>query len=489
MDENNQELRTVQPETPAEPAVKAPQVGTAPEASTTPAANAPGANPAPTYSYTPYVDPPFVFKKVEVIGALVSYLLATLYVWAFLQMDQGLATDSHGFVPEYRLAGQLLFTVCYFGGIELLARAMGKAKASGETVLFGVCALLIQLAATLNRQRAVGGLGYTALHGIALLWPMYRAGILTGGGTGGWTFLDSVIAAFVLPFSNFILRIRTLLTALFRGVRARRQAKPNRRDYRLLPAYLLAVLLAVFGLWIAISLLGEADDNFAEIFRGIGRWFESWPKMSRGLRIFWFDFCWGIPVGMYLYGLAAGSLRREKPMIDARQGKAGLEKARVYPGTLLAVLVIVFLAVYALFIALQTSYLFGALAGQLPEGFTYAAYARRGFFELCSIMALNFLLFACCSYFYREAKRPALLQAALTALLVMSLLFAVTALSKLVLYIRVYGFTPLRLQSFWAILVLMFGTGACGATLVTRCRPVRLTAWFAAVTFTLLCFY
>ena len=33
--------------------------------------------------------------------------------------------------------------------------------------------------------------------------------------------------------------------------------------------------------------------------------------------------------------------------------------------------------------------LFSALAGKLPEAFTYAEYARRGFFELCQVSVWN----------------------------------------------------------------------------------------------------
>ena len=46
-------------------------------------------------------------------------------------------------------------------------------------------------------------------------------------------------------------------------------------------------------------------------------------------------------------------------------------------------------AVYLLFIGLQARYLFSAFFGILPEAYTYAQYARQGFFELCVIALLN----------------------------------------------------------------------------------------------------
>ena len=118
----------------------------------------------------------------------------------------------------------------------------------------------------------------------------------------------------------------------------------------------------------------------------------------------------------------------------------------------------VFSAVYLAFFGLQASYLFGAFTRTLPEGYTVAEYARQGFFSLCRVMAVNFALLwlvtRSCAQPVRE-KRSVLLLC--TGILAESLLFAVIAASKLYLYISSFGFTPLRLQSAWLIVVLFAG--------------------------------
>lgn len=111
---------------------------------------------------------------------------------------------------------------------------------------------------------------------------------------------------------------------------------------------------------------------------------------------------------------------------------------------------------------MQGSYLFGAFRHRLPAGFTVAQYARQGFFQLCMVMGVNFLLLWLVTHSSRALNRPGRIMC--TVLLAQSILLAVTALSKLALYIACFGFTPLRLQSSWLVCVLLAG---CAAWLVS----------------------
>jgi hypothetical protein len=103
-------------------------------------------------------------------------------------------------------------------------------------------------------------------------------------------------------------------------------------------------------------------------------------------------------------------------------------------------------------------YLFSAFAGVLPEGFTtYAEYARRGFFELCGVAAINLFVLA---FTYSFAKRgageyPKALRIFTGLLCVMTELLVVAAVSKMLLYIDAYGLSQLRVYVLW-FLVLLF---------------------------------
>jgi hypothetical protein len=140
---------------------------------------------------------------------------------------------------------------------------------------------------------------------------------------------------------------------------------------------------------------------------------------------------------------------------------------------------------YLVFLGLQASYLFGAFFHRLPENFTVAGYARQGFFEVCRVMGLNFLLLLLaektCSLESRGIKILC------TVLLALSALFAITAMSKLGLYISIFGITPLRIQSSWLVFCLTVGCLCAGIHLWTGRRTFR--SWLlisgAALTATL----
>ncbi|WP_245856066.1 DUF4173 domain-containing protein [Paenibacillus rigui] len=58
--------------------------------------------------------------------------------------------------------------------------------------------------------------------------------------------------------------------------------------------------------------------------------------------------------------------------------------------TIMTTVLTMLVAVYVLFAVVQFSYFFGSGAGLLPEGVTYAEYARRGFAELVIVTIINF---------------------------------------------------------------------------------------------------
>jgi len=105
---------------------------------------------------------------------------------------------------------------------------------------------------------------------------------------------------------------------------------------------------------------------------------------------------------------------------------------------------------YLIYLFSQLAYFFSAFKGFLPEGYTRSAseFARRGFFEMFAICAINVAIIAFIGAF---SKRNAKGKTA-TAIKVMSLfisLFSVlliaTAMQKMKLNITTYGFTRNRL--------------------------------------------
>lgn len=76
-----------------------------------------------------------------------------------------------------------------------------------------------------------------------------------------------------------------------------------------------------------------------------------------------------------------------------------------------------------------------AFQNLLPAGYTYADYARRGFFELCGVAVLNLTLIALLQLFSRRdadtGKKPAAVRVYTVILAVFTLALIVTALRKM----------------------------------------------------------
>ena len=119
-------------------------------------------------------------------------------------------------------------------------------------------------------------------------------------------------------------------------------------------------------------------------------------------------------------------------------------------------------AAYLVYLFSQLAYFVSAFSGILPKGYTfsYAEYARRGFFELCGIAAINLTLLYLTLLLSRkkDGKLPAVLCAMGTFIDVFTLFLICTAMAKMILYIRQYGATVLRLgtSAFMLCMAVVF---------------------------------
>ena len=340
--------------------------------------------------------------------------------------------------------------------------------------------VLIGLAITLKRCNATDGWDILALHGAAAFWAISFCGADRGGEDAldfAWDCLDAFL---LLPFGNFFGRIQDAVSSLAGLAKPANgeEDKKMRRDFWLA---VLCLVLALPLLVLVTNLLGQADagfENMVHDFQKLFRWNLSehfWEECSL--------FAIGLPVGAYLYGLLRGAARRENaPVLSAAQ----LEKLRVLPGSGANLVLGLFCGVYFLFFGVQAGNLFAVFSGHIPGTLTASDYARSGFFQLCTVMAINFFLIWLLSLLTKPNRVGKWLQA---LLMVQSIFLAVTAGAKLWLYIARFGFTPLRLLSAWAVLVLAAGCLLMLYTLGSGKKTFRLWLYLAAGTFTALCFY
>ncbi|HET7827975.1 MAG TPA: DUF4173 domain-containing protein [Candidatus Limnocylindrales bacterium] len=151
---------------------------------------------------------------------------------------------------------------------------------------------------------------------------------------------------------------------------------------------------------------------------------------------------------------------------SAAQMRQPLRLGTVEAATVLWLLV----ALFAGFVALQLTYLFGGRDTAAVAGMTYSEYARRGFFELVAVAVLAGTLVVVLDLAVAWRGRAQL--AGSIALLGLTGIVLVSAFVRLRLYQDAYGWTELRFVVIVAILWLAVALGLTAWLLLAR-----MTRW------------
>lgn len=117
--------------------------------------------------------------------------------------------------------------------------------------------------------------------------------------------------------------------------------------------------------------------------------------------------------------------------------------------------------VYAVYILSQMTYFFSAFSGLLPENFTVAEYARRGFFEMTAICAINLILVGIALILTRKNERgevPRTTKGLCVFIITFSLAIIFTVCAKLTSYMNNFGLTKMRVYTtiFSVMLAVVF---------------------------------
>lgn len=101
--------------------------------------------------------------------------------------------------------------------------------------------------------------------------------------------------------------------------------------------------------------------------------------------------------------------------------------------------------VYVAYLVSQLAYFSGGFSGILPEEFTMAEYARRGFFEMAILCGINLAVMVASLGLVRKQNRAPLATRLLCLFIgIVTLFLVATASAKMFMYIGSYGLTRLR---------------------------------------------
>ena len=105
---------------------------------------------------------------------------------------------------------------------------------------------------------------------------------------------------------------------------------------------------------------------------------------------------------------------------------------------------------YLVFSGIQIVYLFMGKM-QLPIGYTYAEYAREGFFQLLAVSIINLIIVLAGLYLFKSSK---VLKAVLVIMSLCTFIMIASSALRMMIYIQYYYLTFLRILVLWSLLVL-----------------------------------
>lgn len=204
-------------------------------------------------------------------------------------------------------------------------------------------------------------------------------------------------------------------------------------------AVLMGLLIAVPVLLVLIPLLISADAAFDGLLSLLPR--TDVPQiLHTGF--------WGglLTILLYAQGTALRHSPRQFPVAPkARKGIAALTI-----NTLLAAVCFV----YFVYLISQAAYFIGGFSQILPENYTPAEYARRGFFEMAVVCGINLAVILFCSGMVRGERPPVSTKLLCLFVGLVTLFLVASAGAKMFLYIRSFGLSRLRVLTQAIILWL-----------------------------------
>lgn len=249
---------------------------------------------------------------------------------------------------------------------------------------------------------------------------------------GFTSFADAFRAAFMLGLGK--------LSPAFTGLSLARKA---RKGSKTTGAVLAGLAIAIPLVIVLVLLLSSADAAFAGLIDKLPK-VDLWePAVALVL---------GIPMGCYFYTRAA-ALRHTQETAVAPKQTGGMNTITV--NTVLGAVCLV----YCVYLVSQLAYFVGGFSGILPEEFTMAEYARRGFFEMAVICTINlFVISLAVGLTRKEGNSPLSIRLLCLFIGIITLFLTVTASAKMVMYIDSYGLTRLRVLTQVIILFMALAT-------------------------------
>ena len=256
------------------------------------------------------------------------------------------------------------------------------------------------------------------------------------------------ITKYVFSLGNTVGGTISTISDFFSDMNCYRKTRTNARNKKL-GFILLGIGISIPFLILIIALLCSADAVFADTIS----------------HLFDFDFHFGdiiriLCVLILVLLISYCTLR----FLNKRTLTEEVSDLRNFEPLIANTILSLTSSLYLFFSFIQILYLFiGNM--ELPEGYTYAQYAREGFFQLLAVCILNVILVL---FFLACFKENLLMKVLLTVISCCTYIMITSSALRMCMYIASYHLTFLRLFVLWTLLVLAI---LLGGILVLIYRP------------------
>jgi hypothetical protein len=214
-------------------------------------------------------------------------------------------------------------------------------------------------------------------------------------------------------------------------------AKAGSKGNKKLINAILGIVVALPVLLIIIPLLVKSDAAFEALIKAI----------AKNIGIYLAELLAACIVTPYIFSFMYGKKHRlNKKKIAPSSGNL----AKVPVPACVSFLCMISLT-YIVYIVSQLAYFLSAFSGLLPKGYsrTASAFARRGFFEMFAVCAINILIITVVTAISKRGKdgKPSMSVKVLSCFIsLFSIFMIVTAMQKMKLNISIYGLTTNRIM-------------------------------------------
>lgn len=354
---------------------------------------------------TPIMPPPMKFSSGESISSPLSLPVSTTPKESFSLKESIFALifsfGGYFYIKTTLLQhigiGTAIYMLCVCA-ISMIFAIMTKSKQSKHSIAYFLTAVIFSINVGISANLLIQFLSFTFAAGMLALWafavnnPTYKGAD------------DSIIYCILSAvFKQPIINIGKCPSAVLSLTKKNKSGRNVRN-------VIIGLIVAIPVTILVTLLLSNADQVFNTIInKFVNRFFDNFMENI-------FSFLFGLPLSFLIFGAVIAAVKNKSDsrinLCACRKNTASL---KFMPQLIAYSSVVPLCVVYIVFFVSQLSYFTSAFKNILPENYSFAEYAREGFFQLCTVSVINLIVISAINLFCRyedkngEIKRPAML--------------------------------------------------------------------------------